>query len=144
VKGQTLRLLLSALAFMQVTGVVLAQHVNAPDSPCREAASTLETAKCFDQALQTADANLNKTYGRVQRVLDASERQQLLRAQRLWIRFRDATCDAEAGLYGGGSGGSPARLACREAQTRFREADLLKTYDWILQKREIPSASSKK
>ena len=32
--------------------------------------------------------------------------------QRAWIGFRDATCDYERSLWGGGTGGGPATAAC--------------------------------
>ena len=115
--------------------VARAQHMNAADSPCGEAVATSDVASCFDKALKTADANLNRTYTRVQRALDTNEQKQLLQAQRLWIQFRDVTCNAERGLYGGGSRGAPAYLACLEAQTRNRYSDLLATYGWRLEKR---------
>ncbi len=32
--------------------------------------------------------------------------------QRAWITYRDATCDFEQSLWGGGSGGGPAVISC--------------------------------
>jgi uncharacterized protein YecT (DUF1311 family) len=136
-KGRMSWLLISALICTSFAVVARAQHMNAPDSPCKEAVATSDMVKCLNQALQTADATLNSTYARVKNGLDATELQQLLQAQRFWIQFRDATCNAEHDLYGRGTGGPPARLACLEAQTRFREADLLTTYGWRLQKRGL-------
>lgn len=83
---------------------------------------------------------MNDIYARIQKVLAATDRSadrvNLVRAERLWVQFRDATCAGERDLYGAGTAAGPAHLACLEAQTRLRTADLTATYGWILEKFE--------
>jgi uncharacterized protein YecT (DUF1311 family) len=112
----------------------LAQHMNAPASACRNAVTTADMSRCFDQAFKAADRELNGVYAEVRAVLAEKDRQNLQDAQRAWLKYRDATCAAEYALYGGGTGGTPARLACLEAQTRQRTSDLRTTYGWKVEK----------
>lgn len=111
----------------------LAQHV---DVACKGVSVTSELVECLETALKASDSKLNETYGRVQSVLAPrkDDLKNLGDAERAWIHFRDLTCDAEYRLYGGGSGGPPAKVACLEAQTRNRNSDLLTTYGWLLEK----------
>lgn len=114
--------------------LVHAQHMNAPDGPCRNVVTTVEMANCFSAALEKSDAGLNKLYQRVQTVVDGDELTKLKAAQRLWMQFRDANCDAEYELYGGGTAGPVAKLACLEAVTRHRTEELQVMYGWRLEK----------
>jgi len=108
--------------------------MNAPDSPCREVVVTSELAQCLGLALKATDTKLNQTYAKVQHLLSPDEAKTLVQAQRLWMQYRDATCNAEYGLYGGGTGGPPTRLACLEAETRAREASLQRSFGWLKEK----------
>ena len=111
----------------------LAQSMNAKGGPCVEAASTADTASCFDKAYRAADRDLNALYGRILKALAPDEERALVQAERLWVQYRDATCNAEYALYGGASGGPPTRLACLAAETRARHASLLRSYGWRLE-----------
>jgi len=116
----------------------LAQHMNATMAPCQHPAANAETAQCFAEAAKAADEKLNQTYGSVSKYLSSASRPEdkeaLQKAQRLWIAFRDANCAAVRGLYGNGTGGAVDYLACMEAQTRQRTADLMTGYGWLLLK----------
>jgi uncharacterized protein YecT (DUF1311 family) len=112
----------------------MAQHMNAPDAPCQAPASNAETTACFISASKAADAELNKAYLRIREVLSGDERKDLQEAQRLWVKFRDATCSAEHNLYTGGSAAPGVYAACIEEETRHRTADLKTIYGWRLQK----------
>lgn len=111
-----------------------AQHMNAPDSPCKSPASNAEMTACFISASKTADERLNKTYNRIREVLSADEQRDLQAAQRLWLGFRDANCSAERNLYAGGSAAPMVYAACVEADTRQRTSDLKAMYGWRLEK----------
>jgi uncharacterized protein YecT (DUF1311 family) len=126
-----------------LTGIILwsiscgtgtAQHMNAPDAPCRSAGSGYETAVCFDKAAKKDDLDLNRFYGELQQKLQEGDQEKLRIAQRLWLQFRDATCAAERQLYTTGSAAPTVYSACLEAQTRQRTKDLHTTYDWLLSK----------
>ena len=110
------------------------QSMNAEGGPCSAPASTAETASCFDNAYKLADHDLNILYGRIQKTVQPNELAALVQAERLWVKYRDATCNAERTLYGGGSGGSPTYLACLSAETEARHKSLLRSYGWRLEK----------
>ncbi len=111
-----------------------AQHMNAPDAPCQDKVVTTDLARCLDTAYRSADKRLNDLYGSVRKVLEPDELKGLQAAERSWVQFRDDACAAERALYGGGTGGGPAYLACLEAETRDRIKDLHAAYDWRLEK----------
>jgi uncharacterized protein YecT (DUF1311 family) len=99
-----------------------AQHMNSPEAPCRNVATTIDVSNCFGSASKDADRKLNRTYVQILSVLQPGDQQRLRIAQRVWLQFRDATCAAEKSLYGQGTGASPAYLACLEEVTRQRTA----------------------
>jgi uncharacterized protein YecT (DUF1311 family) len=92
---------------------ILAQHMNAADAPCH-GGTTLDGTNCFYTAAKKADAELNQVYGRVQAKLVPDERDQLQATQRLWLRYHEANCKAERGIYQGGSASSMVNAACLE------------------------------
>jgi len=132
-----------SLTFMAVVilGVVgskasLGQSMNAAGNPCAVAGSTADTAACFDKAYKAADRDLNSLYGRIQKVVEGEELSALKLAERLWVQYRDATCNAERELYSGGSAAPATHIACLEAETRARHASLMRSYGWRLKKFE--------
>jgi uncharacterized protein YecT (DUF1311 family) len=99
-----------------------AQLPAAPDSisPCSEQIQLALTA-CANSAYRRADADLNRTYGRVLARVSAVDRAKLRTAQRAWLRFRDAQCTFEAAAYDGGSMQPMVKALCLESVTRARE-----------------------
>ncbi|SDY07888.1 lysozyme inhibitor LprI family protein [Citreimonas salinaria] len=92
--------------------------------------STVAMGFCFDSELQYWDEALNTAYGALRdrlATLDAENAQlgapvpssveALREMQRAWITYRDRRCDYERSLWGGGTGGGPAQLACLMSQT---------------------------
>jgi uncharacterized protein YecT (DUF1311 family) len=122
------------IPLLAMTHQVYGQSMNAVDGPCRGVVVTSDLMHCLDLAWRKADTKLNETYGRVQGVLAPGEKESLSEAQRLWVKYRDAACDGEYKLFGGGTAGPPARLACLEAETRARESSLLRSYGWRIEK----------
>lgn len=114
--------------------LAVAQHMNVPGVPCNKPSTTADEASCFAKASETADRNLNVFYARVRSVLSLEERNELLEAQRAWLKYRDLTCTAEYHLYGRGTGGPVTRLACLSAVTQERVNTLKVTYGWRLEK----------
>jgi uncharacterized protein YecT (DUF1311 family) len=112
-----------------------AQTMNAARGPCEEAISTADMSVCFESAYLTADRELNNFYMRIQDVLLPDEQAALKEAERLWLQYRDATCNAERALYGGGSGGAPTYFACLAAETKARLSALQRAYGFVLDKR---------
>ncbi|HKD78860.1 MAG TPA: lysozyme inhibitor LprI family protein [Candidatus Angelobacter sp.] len=124
-----------------ITAVVMAvpapaQHMNDKDSPCASIAGTADLVGCLSKAQTSADANLNAFYKKVLETLHSrpDDVGRLRDAERLWLQYRDANCAAERGLYGGGSGGPPAYLSCKEAMTRARTKELQTMYEWLVNK----------
>jgi uncharacterized protein YecT (DUF1311 family) len=111
-----------------------AQHMNAKDGPCQGPSSGAGETACFGDALKKSDSQLNQMYQRVQGVVDGDGLVKLRSAQRLWIQFRDANCEAEHELYSGGSAAPMVKLACLEAVTRHRTEELRVMYGWRLEK----------
>jgi uncharacterized protein YecT (DUF1311 family) len=114
--------------------VAAAQSVNDPNELCASAASTAETFNCLDGAYKAANHSLNTLYVRIQKGLGPDELASLVSAERLWLQYRDATCEAEYKLYGGGTNGPPARTSCLLTETRARIASLSRSYGWRLEK----------
>jgi uncharacterized protein YecT (DUF1311 family) len=112
------------IALLSVCINCSAQHMNAKNAPCRVPSSGAEETVCFANALQKADTELNRMYQRVETVVDGENLAKLRTAQRLWIQFRDANCDAEHELYYGGSAAPMVKFACLEAMTRHRTEEL--------------------
>lgn len=79
---------------------------------------------CADAELKRRDGNLNAAYKEAMSIADGAQKQKLLESQRLWIRMRDATCDAFALKYEGGTLGPRAALDCMIDQTIRRTRDL--------------------
>ncbi|HYC56899.1 MAG TPA: lysozyme inhibitor LprI family protein [Candidatus Binatia bacterium] len=102
---------------------------------------TPAAAEQSQQALrQTADtefrkvgAELNELYGAVLARLDATEATLLRAAQRAWLGYRDANCEAETGQYEGGSMQPMVRLGCLTHQSRQRMEELHRIYGPRLQ-----------
>lgn len=92
--------------------------------------STVGMAGCLDREWQFWDEKLNAAYKARRaeaRAADAerddpgsmvpSQADALRDMQRAWIAWRDATCDYERALWGGGTGGGPASVSCHMTLT---------------------------
>lgn len=108
--------------------------MNVKGVPCNKPSSNAEETQCFYRAYHAADQSLNLLYSQVMKALEADDQQHLRDAQRLWIQYRDVTCNAEKALYEGGTGGPTTYNACLEATTQQRTKELQTTYGWRLEK----------
>lgn len=95
---------------------------------CEKAGTTANTTRCMSNEYEKADAELNRIYKLAFKGLDEKETENLKKAQRAWVIYRDAQCDAEYAKWGGGSGGPAAHLECLGRLTRLRTRELHKTY----------------
>jgi uncharacterized protein YecT (DUF1311 family) len=85
--------------------------------------STQDMVECIDSGYKTQDARLNNAYKLLQKNLSADREKQLLEAQRLWIKYREANCS----FYYDPDGGSMARLSandCMMMSTAMRAKEL--------------------
>jgi uncharacterized protein YecT (DUF1311 family) len=90
--------------------------------------STVDVTNSFEKEFRQADLDLNKTYKLALKDLQESDAALLRKAQRAWIAYRDAQCDAEYAKWGGGSGGPGGHLQCLATITEERIVRLRKTY----------------
>jgi uncharacterized protein YecT (DUF1311 family) len=105
-----------------------AQHMNEKDSPCPNAVTTLDMARCFSKAKASSDEKLTALYKKVLSKLDGDDAERLKNAQRLWAEYREANCSSERALYQGGSAAPVVYVACLDAMTRARTRELQMTY----------------
>jgi uncharacterized protein YecT (DUF1311 family) len=100
---------------------------------CQKAITTPELNACASIDQKKAEANLNKVYQRVLKTLDqgesatssdASIRNAFVAAQRAWIKFREADCNAVHQKYAGGSIRTVMYLGCMQNHAERRIKDL--------------------
>ncbi|MEL6785010.1 MAG: lysozyme inhibitor LprI family protein [Pseudomonadota bacterium] len=129
-----MRYFLAAL-FVATFLAIMPRFVAAQDIDCNNATSTVEMKFCAGEELDRADAALNATWKRAMghaRTADADwlpdgapSRVELLRdAQRKWIPYRDAACEAQATKYYGGTGQTLELVVCLTAMTKQRTREL--------------------
>lgn len=112
-------------------GLLLAGPAWAQGHPCEGAYTQVELNECSREGWERADKALNRAYaaalsaarefdewpqGRAEETLRA--------AQRAWVPFRDAACDAEAATWDGGTGQAMIYYGCLERLTLQRTEDL--------------------
>jgi uncharacterized protein YecT (DUF1311 family) len=95
---------------------------------CENAGTTAATTNCIAHEYEKADAELNRIYKLAFKGLNPKEADNLKKAQRAWVIYRDAQCDAEYAKWDGGSGGPAAHLGCLYRLTQLRTRELHKTY----------------
>jgi uncharacterized protein YecT (DUF1311 family) len=102
------------------------------DDEAKCCCTTYDVSACLSRIHKQVDAGLNTTYQAALKTVTDSyttqDVQNLKEAERTWIAYRDATCKAEYGLWGGGSGGPNARIICLMRLTRQRNAELENAY----------------
>jgi len=117
--------------FMLLAGCSNAEEP-AADS-CSNALTTMEINACAAAQQEQTEAQLNAVY---QQLMDrlaepdsglddpGSVREQVRAAQRLWIDFRKADCDAQFALYAGGSIRTAVYLGCMQTRAAQRITEL--------------------
>lgn len=86
---------------------------------------TSAVRNCTSKEIKHQDKRLNSAYKALKKSLSKSRQKELLTAQRLWIKYRDANC----GFYNDPNGGTMHRMFAQECfmdATRSR-ADELKS-----------------
>jgi len=113
---------------------LLLEVAPATQSPCWNAGSDLEISQCWDRADQAADAELNKIWPDVLKSAREADRdfmptqrretpaavQDLISAQRAWLKYRDAQCALESDYAQGGSLEPILSAKCSTEMTRAR------------------------
>lgn len=112
---------------------VLAAPAFAQDEvDCANAMTQLDMNHCAYLGWMQADEDLNETYGWA---MDVANRYgetvatALRTAQRAWIPYRDAACEAEGIMYEGGSIQPLIIFTCKEHLTRQRTEEMRAVYE---------------
>ena len=115
--------LLATAGVLLFAAVALAQDEKKDDIPDPECdGGTYEMVKCLADATAKWDKRLNEAYRETLKEGPREQREQLRKAQRLWLQYRDANCD-----YYGLSEGSIARVlaaSCLFDMTKARAKEL--------------------
>ena len=100
------------------------------DASC--SGTTYAVTECLSRIYTTVDTQLDQVYGKALaatgKSYTAADLNNLREAERIWILYKTAACNAEYGLWGGGSGGPVAHLSCLIRLTRQRTDDLTNVY----------------
>lgn len=116
-----------ALGLMPFATPALAQD----KAECSDPQTQMDMNQCAGQDYEAADAELNIVWAELRQARsDNPSWNAILEAQRLWIPFRDAHCEAEAAPYEGGSIQPLIRLSCLAATTNQRTTQL---HDLLMQ-----------
>jgi uncharacterized protein YecT (DUF1311 family) len=99
-----------------------------PEEAC--SGTTYDQSVCLSAKHKRTDAELNASYQKALKSAHYGEKdvQNLKDAQRKWIVYRDAACEAEYYLWGGGSGGPNAHIMCLIELTKERTTHLKVAY----------------
>ena len=89
---------------------------------------------CYLEELATAERERQQLYGRILNVLRPKDTDNLARAERDWVVYRDAFCSAEHDLFDGGTVGLSATPTCRLSLTRNHVADLRNGFLFLVDK----------
>ncbi len=112
-------------------GMLAAGPTVAQEHPCAGAFTQVELNQCSQEGWERADKALNRAY---QAALESAQvfdewpegraEETLRAAQRAWVPFRDAACDAEAATWEGGTGQAMIYYGCMEQLTVERTEHL--------------------
>ncbi|NYE60833.1 uncharacterized protein YecT (DUF1311 family) [Duganella sp. 1224] len=95
---------------------------------CDKASSTIEINQCALQEQQKVERQLNATYQETLKVFasadDASTKTKLVDAQRLWVKFREADCQAEYDKWKGGTIRNVMYSGCMQERAKQRIKEL--------------------
>ncbi len=117
------------LAAVLASGVAFA----APAPDCANASTTVQMTQCAAQDADAAETRLNAAYQQLVKQLTQPDtatdkysemRQKLQAAQRAWIKFRDADCEAVYQVNASGSIRGLAALGCKRAHAEQRTKEL--------------------
>lgn len=124
----TIVVILGALSF-SMTDAAAPQSGKPAQQDCENAKTQAEMNQCSAAAYRAADKDLNALYASLKEKLDPDIFAKLQTAQRTWVNYRDANCEAESALYEGGSIQPTIRSSCLERATRARIEELHTIYD---------------
>jgi uncharacterized protein YecT (DUF1311 family) len=95
---------------------------------CKDAVSTKDIQDCMDSEWKKADRELNRVYQESLKRLKPEQAASLKKAQRAWLTYRDAQCEANYKMFAGGTAAPLALTQCRVTLTQERTKTLKDTY----------------
>jgi uncharacterized protein YecT (DUF1311 family) len=101
--------------------------VSTSQDPCPGASTQEELNICAAKRFRMADDEMNRVYERIRLGLASDRRVMLVQAQRVWMKYRDLDCQAEAKFKRGSL--APTRQGfCLRDITEDRTKDLIRIY----------------
>ncbi|MDO5059199.1 MAG: lysozyme inhibitor LprI family protein [Neisseria sp.] len=104
-------------------------------SLCISVCAGLAYAKCDDLPTVELAECVDKEGGQIERKLAATYKKaakrggkKLVAAQKWWVRYKEADCDAQAAQYEGGSMWGIVYRTCLNSKAAARERELRQTY----------------
>jgi len=95
---------------------------------CKDATSTKDMQDCLDNEWKKSNADLNRVYQESLKKLKPEQAALLKKAQRAWLTYRDAQCEADYKMSAGGTAAPLALTQCRVTLTQERTKTLKDTY----------------
>ncbi|MEM8778287.1 MAG: lysozyme inhibitor LprI family protein, partial [Cyanobacteria bacterium P01_G01_bin.49] len=99
-------------------------QTQAQSSNCENPQTQTQMNICAAQEFARVDAELNQRYQELLPKLSQQRKDQLIKAQKAWIAFKETSCEFEASQVAGGSMEPLVRANCLTEQTTRRTADL--------------------
>src|SRR5205085_2517535 len=94
----------------------------------KNALTQYDLNQCAGEDYKRWDDRLNQTYNRIISKLDGENLNLLVKAQRAWVKYRDANCEAERQLQGG-SIAPMTQAYCLRDNTKYRIGELERIYE---------------
>ena len=123
-----LKRLFCFMGMLMCAGNVIGQHMNEKDAPCQGIGPAAAVTQCIVADSQNIEKELKVALEKIRNGLSAADQNRLQIAQRLWVQYRQANCEAERGLYDGGSAAPSVYYACLASDTRQRITELNTMY----------------
>jgi uncharacterized protein YecT (DUF1311 family) len=117
--------LMIALLFASLVGV---GNDKQEKGPCPNALTQAEINRCAGEQFKKADDKLNSVYKRIIGKLSATDRANLVEAQRAWLKYREANCWADR-QFSGGSLAPTVEAFCLQDVTETRTKELIRIYE---------------
>lgn len=111
--------------------IIIAALLLAAGNPC-DGSTTRDVEQCLAADLKRADAELNRYYAaatkRLTELQDTAALAKLRTAERAWIAYRDAECDAIYQSWSQGTIRGAMNLSCRIALTEARTTTIWRNW----------------
>jgi uncharacterized protein YecT (DUF1311 family) len=95
---------------------------------CKDVVCTKEMRDCMEPEWKKSNAELNRVYQESLKKLKPEQAAFLKKAQRAWLTYRDAECEADYKMSPGGTAAPLALTPCRVTLTQERTKTLKDTY----------------